>query len=260
MIFHRALAATVAVTVSYGSAFATDLATISTANFTQSVKQIRSAFEAQGYQCERLAIMDPDDGKVDETGCAIWKEEFFFSGQDKRQMWNMRYQKDHEMLIVVFDAQPDKDRVLMIGQASFFEEAAVAISSSDFLQDKLSVLSGTTPTFGTFDASEDELDLCLLMTEEAMVLAPADLPDFALEETQSFLGSQVSPAAILCERWMSQERDTVVEFVQSDAGPTYARKIEYYAKDGKAQQYMDMLWDVQAVANWTQGTEHSEGN
>ena len=260
MIFNRALAATVAVTLSYGTASAADLTTIGNATFTQSVAQIRSAFEAQGYSCERLSVMDPDDGRTDETGCAIWKEGFSFSEVDTRPMLTMRYQKDHEMLIVVFDEQPDADRVLMIGQATFFEDAAIEMPTANFMDDRLSLIVEIKPTFGAFDASENELDLCFLMTKEAAVLTPADLPVSALEESQSFLGSQISPAAILCERWMNQKRDAVVDFARSDAGPAYARKILYYAQDGKAQQYMDMLWDVQAVVDWNGGTVQAEGN
>lgn len=259
MIFNRALAAAVAVTLSYGAASAADLAAIGNANFTQSVGQIRATFEAQGYRCERLGIMDPDDGRIDETGCALWKDEFSFPDADTLSMWTMRYQKDHEMLIVVFGEQQGEDRVLMIGQATFFEDATIEMSSSDFLQDTLSVFSEVTPTFGTFDASEDTLDLCILMTKEASVLTPAELPVSALEESQSFLGSQISPAAILCERWMNQKRDAVAEFAQSDAGPAYARKVLYYAQDGKAQQYMDLLWDVQAVVDWHQKPLLAEG-
>ena len=259
MIFKRSLAAAVALILSHAAAAAAGRATIGKANGTQSVGQIRATFEAQGYRCERLGIMDPDDGRIDETGCALWKDEFSFPDADTRLMWTMRYEKDHEMLIVVFGEQQDDERVLMIGQATFFEDATTEMSSSNFLEDTLSVFSGVTPTFGTFDASEAELDLCLLMTKEAAVLPPADLPVSALEESESFLGSQISPAAILCERWMNQKRDAVVDFVHSDAGPAYARKVLYYAQDGKAQQYMDMLWDVQAVVDWNQGPLRAEG-
>ena len=48
--------------------------------------------------------------------------------------------------------------------------------------------------------------------------------------------------------------DAGVEFAQSDAGPAYARKIVYYAEGGKPQQYMDMLWNVQATADWNSGS------
>ena len=57
MIFNRSLAATVAVTLSYGTASAADLATINGATFTQSVAQIGATYEAQGYRCERLVVM-----------------------------------------------------------------------------------------------------------------------------------------------------------------------------------------------------------
>jgi hypothetical protein len=174
-------------------------------------------------------------------------------------MWTMRYQKDHKMLIVVFGQQQSTDRVLMIGQATFFEDSAIEMPSSDFLQDTLSVFSEVTPTFGTFDASEGALDMCFLITKEATVVTPADLPVSALEENESFLGSQISPAAILCERWMNRKRHAVADFVHSDAGPAYARKVLYYAEDGKAQQYMDMLWDVQAVGDWNLGLLQGEG-
>ena len=259
MRFNRSLAATVAVTLSYGTASAADLATINGATFTQSVAQIGATYEAQGYRCERLVVMDPEDGRIDEAGCALWKEEFSFSDADPRTMWTMRYQKDNEMLIIVFDEHPDEDRVLMIGQATFFEDAAVEMSTTDLMHDRLSVVAEIQPTFGAFDASEDESELCFLMTKEATVLTPTDLPVSALEESQSFLGSQISPAAILCERWMNRKRDAVADFVHSDAGPAYARKVLYFAQDGKAQQYMDMLWDVQAVVDWNQGPLRAEG-
>ncbi|ATG45606.1 hypothetical protein [Phaeobacter piscinae] len=252
MIFNRVLAVTVALILSHSAASAADLTTIGGANFSQSAAQIRATFEAEGYRCERMGVMDPDDGKIDEKGCALWKDKFSFPDAETLSMWTMRYQKDHEMLIVVFGEQQGEDRVLMIGQATFFEDATIEMSSSEFLGDTLSVFSEITPTFGTFDASEDTLDLCILMTKEATVLTPAELPLSALEESQSFLGSQISPAAILCERWMNQKRDAVLDFVHSDAGPAYARKVLYYAQDGKAQQYMDMLWDVQAVVDWHQ--------
>ncbi|WP_065317503.1 hypothetical protein [Tritonibacter mobilis] len=121
-------------------------------------------------------------------------------------------------------------------------------------QDRLAVLFEVTPTFGTFDTSEDELDLCFLMTEDSTVLTPAGLPSSALKENQRFLGSPISPAAILCERWMNRKRDAVVDFARSDAGPAYARKIVYYTEGGKPQQYMDMLWNVQATVDWNSGS------
>ena len=92
------------------------------------------------------------------------------------------------------------------------------------------------------------------MTEDATALTPAGLPSSALEENQKFLGSPISPAAILCERWMNHKRDAVVDFARSDAGPAYARKIVYYAEGGKPQQYMDMLWNVQATVDWNSGS------
>jgi hypothetical protein len=64
--------------LSYGAVSAADLATISGATFTQSAAQIRATYEAQGYRCERPGVMDPDDGRLDETGCALWKEGFPF--------------------------------------------------------------------------------------------------------------------------------------------------------------------------------------
>lgn len=250
MIYNRALATTVALILSVSAASAADLATIGSADFSQSSAQIRASFEAEGYRCERMEVMDPDDGRLDETGCALWKDEFSFSTSDTRVMWTMRYQKDNEMRILVLGEQQGLDRVLMLGQATFFEDAAIEMSSSEFLEDRLAVLFEATPTFGTFDPSEDALDLCFLMTEDATVLAPAGLPSSALEENQRFLGSPISPAAILCERWMNLKRDAVVDFARSDAGPAYARKIVYYAEGGKPQQYMDMLWNVQATVDW----------
>lgn len=251
MTFNRALATTVALIFSHSAASAADLATIGGANFSQSSAQIRATFEAEGYRCERLDVMDPDDGKLDEKGCALWKDEFSFSSSDTRVMWTMRYQKDNEMRILVFGEQQGLDRVLMLGQATFFEDAAIKMSSSEFLEDRLAVLFEVTPTFGTFDTAEDALDLCFLMTEDATVLTPAGLPSSALEENQRFLGSPISPAAILCERWMNRKRDAVVDFARSDAGPAYARKVVYYADGGKPQQYMDMLWNVPAVVGWS---------
>ena len=138
--------------------------------------------------------------------------------------------------------------------APLYEDAAIEMSSSEFLEDRLAVLFEVTPTFGTFDTSEDALDLCFLMTEDSTVLTPAGLPSSALEENQRFLGSPISPAAILCERWMNHKRDAVVDFARSDAGPAYARKIVYYAEGGKPQQYMDMLWNVQATVDWNSGS------
>lgn len=142
----------------------------------------------------------------------------------------------------------------MLGQATFFEDAAIKMSSSEFLEDRLAVLFEVTPTFGTFDTSGDELDLCFLMTEDSTVLTPAGLPSSVLKENQRFLGSPISPAAILCERWMNRKRDAVVDFARSDAGPAYARKIVYYTEGGKPQQYMDMLWNVQATVDWNSGS------
>ncbi|NIZ13395.1 hypothetical protein [Phaeobacter sp. HF9A] len=258
MIFNRALATTVALILSHGAASAADLATLSSADVSQSVAQIRETFEAQGYRCESLEVMDPDDGRIDETGCALWKDAFSFSDAETRVMWTMRYEKDNEMRIVVFDAQQSQDRALMIGQATFFEDAAIEISSSAFLEERLAVFSDAAPTFGTIDTSADALDLCFLMSKEPKVLTPSRLPESALEENQRFLGAPISPAAILCERWMNEKRDAVVDFAQSDAGPAYARKIVYYAKDGKPQQYMDMLWNVPAVVDWSKGNLPTE--
>jgi len=73
----------------------------------------------------------------------------------------------------------------------FFEGAAIKISPSNFLGDTHSVFSGVSPTFGIFDASEDTLDLCIMMTKEATALTPKDLPVVALEEGQNFLGFQI---------------------------------------------------------------------
>ncbi|MBU3034227.1 hypothetical protein [Tritonibacter mobilis] len=254
MTFNRALATTVALILSHSAASAADLTTIGGANSSQSSAQIHATFEAEGYRCERLDVMDPDDGKLDEKGCALWKDEFSFSSSDTRVMWTMRYQKDNEMRILVLGEQQGLDRVLMLGQATFFEDAAIEMSSSEFLEDRLAVLFEVTPTFGTFDTSEDALDLCFLMTEDSTVLTPAGLPSSALEENQRFLGSPISPAAILCERWMNRKRDAVVDFARSDAGPAYARKIVYYTEGGKPQQYMDMLWNVQATVDWNSGS------
>lgn len=259
MAFNRALATTVALILSHSAVSAADLAIIGGANFSQSSAQIRATFEAEGYRCERMGVMDPDDGKLDEKGCALWKDEFSFSSSDTRVMWTMRYQKDNEMRILVLGEQQGLDRVLMIGQATFFEDAAIEMSSSEFLEDRLAVFFEVTPTFGTFDTSEDALDLCFLMTEDITVLTPAGLPSSALEENQRFLGSPISPAAILCERWMNRKRDAVVDFARSDAGPAYARKVVYYADGGKPQQYMDMLWNVPAVVGWSLAPLQVEG-
>ncbi len=254
MIYNRALATTVALILSVSAASAADLATIGSADFSQSSAQIRASFEAEGYRCERMEVMDPDDGRLDETGCALWKDEFSFSSSDTRVMWTMRYQKDNEMRIIVFDDQQGQDRVLMLGQATFFEDASAEMSSSEFLEGRSSGLFDSTPTFGTFDPSADAQDLCYLLSKEGTVLTSESLPNSALEENQKFLGAPISPAAILCERWMNHKRDAVVEFAQSDAGPAYARKIVYYAEGGKPQQYMDMLWNVQATADWNSGS------
>ena len=254
MTFNRALATTVALILSHSAASAADLTTIGGANSSQSSAQIHATFEAEGYRCERLDVMDPDDGKLDEKGCALWKDEFSFFGADTRVMWTLRYQKDEEMRIIVFDEEQGQDRVLMLGQATFFEDAAIEMSSSEFLENRSTVLFDSTPTFGTLDTSADALDLCFLLSKEGTVLTSENLPSFALEENQKFLGAAISPAAILCERWMNHKRDAVVEFAQSDAGPAYARKIVYYAEGGKPQQYMDMLWNVQAAVDWNTGS------